>query len=232
MRLSTAASLGEFLQGLLEGMPGARPPGDISIPMERPSQPPQQSHGPQHLTQHPALRGLAVCVCLTGSSKASEMKEVDLEGKPEESQPPYHVLARNLLYPGSHTLRFPVPDEKVPWEVGAVTLGSKAGRGAVGQIPRAVGRGTDPLSHPCHAWELLFFPALGQVASWSSCSEALPGTRRDEQALFLLGSAVLGMPGDARLGDRGNEHPPPHFLNQGWLTVRDRIWHWLPWGHE
>ncbi|XP_076197969.1 transient receptor potential cation channel subfamily M member 2 isoform X2 [Aptenodytes patagonicus] len=52
-----------------------------------------------------------------GSSKASEMKEVDLEGKPEESQPPYHVLARNLLYPGSHTLRFPVPDEKVPWEV-------------------------------------------------------------------------------------------------------------------
>ncbi|XP_075363846.1 transient receptor potential cation channel subfamily M member 2 isoform X4 [Mycteria americana] len=52
-----------------------------------------------------------------GSSKASEMKEVDLEGKPEESQPLYHVLARNLLYPGSHTPRFPVPDEKVPWEV-------------------------------------------------------------------------------------------------------------------
>uniref|UniRef100_A0A8D0F033 Transient receptor potential cation channel subfamily M member 2 n=1 Tax=Strix occidentalis caurina TaxID=311401 RepID=A0A8D0F033_STROC len=45
------------------------------------------------------------------------MKEVDLEGKPEETQPPYHVLARSLLYPGSHTLRFPVPDEKVPWEV-------------------------------------------------------------------------------------------------------------------
>ncbi|CAM9306625.1 unnamed protein product [Bubo scandiacus] len=52
-----------------------------------------------------------------GSSKALEMKEADLEGKPEESQPPYHVLARSLLYPGSHTLRFPVPDEKVPWEV-------------------------------------------------------------------------------------------------------------------
>ncbi|XP_066050169.1 transient receptor potential cation channel subfamily M member 2 isoform X5 [Chamaea fasciata] len=52
-----------------------------------------------------------------GSSKALDTKEIDLEGKPEESQPPYHVLARNLLYPGSHTLRFPVPDEKVPWEV-------------------------------------------------------------------------------------------------------------------
>ncbi|NXV22823.1 TRPM2 protein, partial [Cepphus grylle] len=52
-----------------------------------------------------------------GSSKPLETKGVDLEGKAEESQPPYHVLARNLLYPGSHTLRFPVPDEKVPWEV-------------------------------------------------------------------------------------------------------------------
>ncbi|XP_053929922.1 transient receptor potential cation channel subfamily M member 2 isoform X3 [Cuculus canorus] len=52
-----------------------------------------------------------------GSSKALEMKDVDPEGKPEESQPACHVLARNLLYPGSHTFRFPVPDEKVPWEV-------------------------------------------------------------------------------------------------------------------
>ncbi|NWH41682.1 TRPM2 protein, partial [Chloropsis hardwickii] len=51
-----------------------------------------------------------------GSSKALDTKEIDLEGKPEERQPPCHVLARNLLYPGSHTLRFPVPDEKVPWE--------------------------------------------------------------------------------------------------------------------
>ncbi|OXB58661.1 hypothetical protein ASZ78_003628 [Callipepla squamata] len=51
------------------------------------------------------------------SSRTSEVKELDLEEKPEEKQPPYHVLARNLLYPGSHTIRFPVPDEKVPWEV-------------------------------------------------------------------------------------------------------------------
>ncbi|XP_014725883.1 PREDICTED: transient receptor potential cation channel subfamily M member 2 isoform X4 [Sturnus vulgaris] len=48
---------------------------------------------------------------------ALDTKEMDLQGKHEESQPPHHVLARNLLYPGSHTLRFPVPDEKVPWEV-------------------------------------------------------------------------------------------------------------------
>uniref|UniRef100_A0A8B9TIK5 Transient receptor potential cation channel subfamily M member 2 n=1 Tax=Anas platyrhynchos TaxID=8839 RepID=A0A8B9TIK5_ANAPL len=54
------------------------------------------------------------------SSRTSEVKELDLEEKPEEKQPPYHVLSRNLIYPGSHTIRFPVPDEKVPWEVRAL----------------------------------------------------------------------------------------------------------------
>lgn len=123
------------------------------------------------------MRNTLSCVCLAGSSKVLETKEVHLEGKPKDSQPPYHVLARNLLYPGSYTLRFPVPDEKVPWEVGAVTLASGSGWESVGQIWMAVGRGTDPLSHPC---ELLFFPVLGQMASWSSCSEVLPRTKRDE----------------------------------------------------
>uniref|UniRef100_A0A8B9CL03 Transient receptor potential cation channel subfamily M member 2 n=1 Tax=Anser brachyrhynchus TaxID=132585 RepID=A0A8B9CL03_9AVES len=50
-------------------------------------------------------------------NRTSEVKELDLEEKPEEKQPPYHVLTRNLIYPGSHTIRFPVPDEKVPWEL-------------------------------------------------------------------------------------------------------------------
>lgn len=63
------------------------------------------------------------CLCLAVSSRTSEEKELDPEEKPEEKQPPYHVLARNLLYPGSHTIRFPVPDEKVPWEVGAQAVG-------------------------------------------------------------------------------------------------------------
>uniref|UniRef100_A0A8C9N2X4 Transient receptor potential cation channel subfamily M member 2 n=1 Tax=Serinus canaria TaxID=9135 RepID=A0A8C9N2X4_SERCA len=72
---------------------------------------------PQCWTWGLALWDPAVCVCLTGSSKALDTKEIALEGRPQESQPPCHVLARNLLYPGSHTLRFPVPDEKVPWEV-------------------------------------------------------------------------------------------------------------------
>ncbi|NXU57450.1 TRPM2 protein, partial [Turnix velox] len=50
-----------------------------------------------------------------GSRKPLDVKEVDLEG--EERETPYHVLARSLRYPGSHILRFPVPHEKVPWEV-------------------------------------------------------------------------------------------------------------------
>uniref|UniRef100_A0A8C8BI59 Transient receptor potential cation channel subfamily M member 2 n=1 Tax=Otus sunia TaxID=257818 RepID=A0A8C8BI59_9STRI len=55
---------------------------------------------------------------LNQSTRESPSESIPLKpGKPEEIQPPYHVLARSLLYPGSHTLRFPVPDEKVPWEV-------------------------------------------------------------------------------------------------------------------
>uniref|UniRef100_A0A8D2MHH3 Transient receptor potential cation channel subfamily M member 2 n=1 Tax=Zonotrichia albicollis TaxID=44394 RepID=A0A8D2MHH3_ZONAL len=77
----------------------------------------QQGPSPQCWTFAPALWDPAVCVCPTGSSTALGTKELALEGRPEERQPPCHVLARNLLYPGSHILRFPVPDEKVPWEV-------------------------------------------------------------------------------------------------------------------
>uniref|UniRef100_A0A8D2MFU5 Transient receptor potential cation channel subfamily M member 2 n=1 Tax=Zonotrichia albicollis TaxID=44394 RepID=A0A8D2MFU5_ZONAL len=77
----------------------------------------EQGPSPQCWTFAPALWDPAVCVCPTGSSTALGTKELALEGRPEERQPPCHVLARNLLYPGSHILRFPVPDEKVPWEV-------------------------------------------------------------------------------------------------------------------
>ncbi|XP_032628358.1 transient receptor potential cation channel subfamily M member 2 isoform X3 [Chelonoidis abingdonii] len=50
-------------------------------------------------------------------SKAPKLTEYCSEEKPEETTAPYHVSARNLLYPSSSTVRFPVPDEKVPWEV-------------------------------------------------------------------------------------------------------------------
>lgn len=60
------------------------------------------------------------------------MKELDLEEKPEEKQPPYHVLSRNLIYPGSHIIRFPVPDEKVPWEVRALAWAAVLEEGTMG----------------------------------------------------------------------------------------------------
>lgn len=50
-------------------------------------------------------------------SRAPEMKEYPEEEVPETSQALYHVSARNLSYPSSTAVRFPVPDEKVPWEV-------------------------------------------------------------------------------------------------------------------
>nr|XP_019601291.1 PREDICTED: transient receptor potential cation channel subfamily M member 2 isoform X2 [Rhinolophus sinicus] len=50
--------------------------------------------------------------------KASERQDLELDGRQEAedlSQAP-HVNARHLFYPNSPVLRFPVPDEKVPWE--------------------------------------------------------------------------------------------------------------------
>lgn len=173
-----AASPGELLWVLPEGMPGAVSPGYSSIPMERPSQSPQQSRGQQHWTQHPALWGLAVYVCLAGSSKASEMKEVDLEGKAKESQPPYHVLARNLLYPGSHTHRFPVPDEKVPWEVGAVTLGGGAGSRGHGADPNGGGKRNKPIITPVLH---LGAPVLPSPGTGGFLEQQLQGVPREKE---------------------------------------------------
>lgn len=50
-------------------------------------------------------------------SRAPEMKEYPKEEVPETFQALYHVSARNLSYPSSTAVCFPVPDEKVPWEV-------------------------------------------------------------------------------------------------------------------
>ncbi|XP_074859743.1 transient receptor potential cation channel subfamily M member 2 [Carettochelys insculpta] len=51
------------------------------------------------------------------ASKAREPKEYDTEETPQGPAALCHVGARHLLYPSSSALRFPVPDEKVPWEV-------------------------------------------------------------------------------------------------------------------
>ncbi|XP_031442375.1 transient receptor potential cation channel subfamily M member 2 [Clupea harengus] len=48
-------------------------------------------------------------------SAESEADEDEIDGEPEKRQ--YHFYARSYLYPGTNKKRFPVPEEKVPWEV-------------------------------------------------------------------------------------------------------------------
>ncbi|XP_030895493.1 transient receptor potential cation channel subfamily M member 2 isoform X2 [Leptonychotes weddellii] len=50
--------------------------------------------------------------------KTSEEQDHELDGrqKAEDVGDTHHVNARHLLYPNSHVTRFPVPNEKVPWE--------------------------------------------------------------------------------------------------------------------
>ncbi|KAL2081309.1 hypothetical protein ACEWY4_023162 [Coilia grayii] len=48
-------------------------------------------------------------------STESEPDENECDGEVEKRQ--YHFYARSFLYPGTNKKRFPVPEEKVPWEV-------------------------------------------------------------------------------------------------------------------
>ncbi|XP_051786421.1 transient receptor potential cation channel subfamily M member 2-like [Erpetoichthys calabaricus] len=65
-----------------------------------------------------AAKGFGSCqgeLACCGKRKEVEQKEtLDKKVVPERH---HHVNARQLLYPGSSVKRFPVPDERVPWEV-------------------------------------------------------------------------------------------------------------------
>ncbi|XP_053568855.1 transient receptor potential cation channel subfamily M member 2 [Bombina bombina] len=45
------------------------------------------------------------------------IEDIDLGDKDESIRIQCHINARNIRYPDSNVIRFPVPDEKVPWEV-------------------------------------------------------------------------------------------------------------------
>ncbi|XP_061023445.1 transient receptor potential cation channel subfamily M member 2 [Dama dama] len=49
-------------------------------------------------------------------ASAGQDPELDSRSKVEDPGDAYHVNARHLLYPSCSVLRFPVPNEKVPWE--------------------------------------------------------------------------------------------------------------------
>lgn len=65
----------------------------------------------------------APCLVRLFSAPQKACDETDAElgarRKVEEPGDGYHVNARHLLYPTSPVTRFPVPNEKVPWEVSA-----------------------------------------------------------------------------------------------------------------
>uniref|UniRef100_F6X3P3 Transient receptor potential cation channel subfamily M member 2 n=2 Tax=Macaca mulatta TaxID=9544 RepID=F6X3P3_MACMU len=62
--------------------------------------------------------GSEVDVPTLASQKAVEEPDTELGGRKKTEEPgdSYHVNARHLLYPNCPITRFPVPNEKVPWE--------------------------------------------------------------------------------------------------------------------
>ncbi|MGH0117659.1 UNVERIFIED_CONTAM: hypothetical protein FKN15_041851 [Acipenser sinensis] len=54
---------------------------------------------------------------LLSNSKSIDTADMNSTEESEDGNPQYHLNARQLLYPASSVKRFPVPDEKVPWEV-------------------------------------------------------------------------------------------------------------------
>lgn len=63
---------------------------------------------------------------------ALEGQDPELDGrqKAEDLGDAHHVNARHLLYPNSRIVRFPVPNEKVPWEVSCCPGCTPPGSGA------------------------------------------------------------------------------------------------------
>ncbi|RXN00260.1 Transient receptor potential cation channel subfamily M member 2 [Acipenser ruthenus] len=51
------------------------------------------------------------------NSKSIDTADMNSTEESEDGKPQYHLNARQLIYPASSVKRFPVPDEKVPWEV-------------------------------------------------------------------------------------------------------------------
>uniref|UniRef100_A0A8D2JAJ1 Transient receptor potential cation channel subfamily M member 2 n=1 Tax=Varanus komodoensis TaxID=61221 RepID=A0A8D2JAJ1_VARKO len=69
-----------------------------------------------------ALRWIVHSLSSSGFGLEEDRAPETKECHPSEEIPAsfftlYHVSARNLLYPNSTAVRFPVPDEKVPWEI-------------------------------------------------------------------------------------------------------------------
>lgn len=59
--------------------------------------------------------------CLYSAGKSCDRDDGDSSGQETDDESP-HTYARQLQYPGSAVTRFPVPEEKVSWEVTHITF--------------------------------------------------------------------------------------------------------------
>lgn len=59
--------------------------------------------------------------CLYSEGKSCDRDDGDSSGQETDDESP-HTYARQLQYPGSAVTRFPVPEEKVSWEVTDITF--------------------------------------------------------------------------------------------------------------
>ncbi|XP_030184618.1 transient receptor potential cation channel subfamily M member 2 isoform X1 [Lynx canadensis] len=75
--------------------------------------------------------------------KASEGQDLEPDGRQEEEDvgDTHHVNARHLLYPNSHVTRFPVPNEKVPWERSGASVRNQLQRRGRTHRPAELPRG-------------------------------------------------------------------------------------------
>lgn len=76
----------------------------------------------------------------SASQKAVEEPDTELGGRKKTEEPgdSYHVNARHLLYPNCPITRFPVPNEKVPWEVSACLSPTRQSGRAPGEARAAL----------------------------------------------------------------------------------------------
>ncbi|MGH0130904.1 UNVERIFIED_CONTAM: hypothetical protein FKN15_059625 [Acipenser sinensis] len=65
---------------------------------------------------------------LLPNSKSIDTADMNSTEESDDGSPQYHFNARQLLYPASSVKRFPVPDEKVPWEFATCIFRNPVGR--------------------------------------------------------------------------------------------------------
>lgn len=154
---------------------------------------------PRRLCPRPAWLSLA-------PQKASEGQDPALSGRrqAEDWGDGHHVNARHLLYPNAPVTRFPVPNEKVPWEVSAGVPASRLGGRWGGAAPCSLTGTGGRMGQP---------GCQGHTAEWGLGLEpgALGGPRPSRRASGHPGhpgcprGVVTAPPASESLGAGGRE---------------------------